>query len=376
MMMSREQYLYELNKRLSAYPEEFRNEIMDSFMQHFEDAKAEGKSDEEIIAGLGSIDEVLQNIENYDQVKTTNLSDSFRELSSGLGNIGRIVKDIFRDLSSGASFTFSFSADDNDYEEVEDWYGVSDILFDSSMSDCDISVTRGDTLRYSFTTNRPEDADLKIERRDERLYLSIERNIRLVPTVSSRLKLQIPEEIRNVYLNGVSGDISINDINLGNIVVNSVSGDLEMQEVSGNQCVYKATSGDLDVNDCHLSQLSIDTTSGDVEIHESECDLMIKTTSGDCDITSHRGRILVEAISGDIEIEMENASEISCNTKSGDIDLEISDGNFTAEVSTISGDISTHGLPSVRKNRGHYLVGNGKAGIVLRTLSGDVTIRD
>ena len=334
--MSREQYLYELKKRLSAYPEEFRDEIMDSFLQHFIDGQAEGKSDEEIIANLGSVEEVAQNIEYYDQGKEKNLSDSFRELSSGLGNIGRIVKDIFKDLSSGASFSFSFTAEDSDYFEVEDWYGATDILFDASLSDCDVSVTRGDTLRYSFTTNRPEDANLKIERKGERIYLSIERNIKLVPTVSSRLKLQIPEEIRNVYINGVSGDIRVSDVNIGNIVVNSVSGDFDMEEVTGDQCIYKATSGDLDVSDCHLAQLSVDTTSGDIDVSESKCDLMIKTTSGDCDIKGHSGRILVETTSGDIEIEMENASEISCDTKSGDIELEIGDGNFTAEISALT----------------------------------------
>ncbi|MBQ1826423.1 MAG: DUF4097 family beta strand repeat protein [Erysipelotrichaceae bacterium] len=373
--MSREQYLYELKKRLSSYPEDFRDEIMDSFLQHFADGEAEGKSDDQIIEDLGSIDEVLSSIDNYQQSESGK-TDAFSELAKGLGSIGKAVKSIFSELSSGSNIVFSWDSGKEEYVEADDWYGAESVMFDSSLSDCDVRVKAGDSLSYSFQTNSPENARLIVERKEDRVYFSIERNLKIVPTVSSRLYLQIPQEIRNVYLNGVSGNVSVADLSLGNIVVNSLSGDFEMRDVQGEQCVYKSTSGDLDIRDCRFSQISAEMTSGDVSISECSGDLMIKTTSGDLDISDHAGRIMANSTSGDIEISMDRAYEVSCDTKSGDIELEISGGNFTAEVSTVSGDVDADGIDYVRKSRGHWIIGDGEVNILLRTLSGDVEISD
>ncbi|MBQ6655433.1 MAG: DUF4097 family beta strand repeat protein [Erysipelotrichaceae bacterium] len=372
--MNREQYLTELGRRLSGYPEQFRQEIMDSFLQHFEDGKAEGRSDEEIIANLGSVDEVLENVEYYEQSREGTGTDSFKELARSLGNLGKAVKDVFSSLSAG-TINLSFSSE-REFVEYEDWQGATEVLFDANLADCDVTIEPGQSLRYAFSSNCPDDIRLNVERQDERITFTIERNLKIFPTISGRLHLEIPEEIQNVYINGVSGDVEMNELTLNNIIVNTLSGDFELREVSGSECVFKSTSGDLDVDDCHFRQISVESTSGDVDISDCSCDLMIRTTSGDCDIGSHEGRILVNATSGDIDIRMPRAFDISCETKSGDIDVEIEDGNYSAELSTVSGDVSTSGVPSVRKNRGYYLAGSGEASVVLRTLSGDITISD
>ncbi|MBO4219276.1 MAG: DUF4097 family beta strand repeat protein [Erysipelotrichaceae bacterium] len=373
--MNKEQYLDELSRKLSRYPEEFRQEIMDSFRQHFADGQAEGKSDEEIISHLGSVEEVLENVEYYDQSRDTGNSDSFRELAHSFSNLGKAVKDLFSSLSN-TNFSITFGMDDAEFVEFPDWQGASEVLFDANLADCDVSVEPGKSLRYAFSSNSPDDIRLNVERQGERITFSIDRNLKVFPTVSGRLRLEIPEDIQNVYVNGVSGDVEISDLSLNNIVVNSLSGDLELQEVTGSECIYKSTSGDLEVSDCRFRQISVEATSGDVEVSDCRSDLMIRTTSGDCDINSHEGRVLINTTSGDIDISMSRAFDISCETKSGDIEVEIEDGNYSAEVNTVSGDVSTSGIASVRKNRGHYLVGDGEASVVLRTLSGDISLSD
>ncbi|MCR5067154.1 MAG: DUF4097 family beta strand repeat-containing protein [Erysipelotrichaceae bacterium] len=373
--MNRGQYLSELSRKLAGYPEDFRQEILDSFRQHFADGQAEGKNDEEIIRNLGSVDEVAENIEYYDQSRETGSSDPFRDLSRGIGTIGKAVKDIFTSLSA-TNINFSFSSGPKEFVEFADWQGAEEILFDANLADCDVSVSAGDTLRYAFSTNCPDDIRLNAEREGQRISFSIDRNLKIFPTVSGHLYLEVPQEIQNIYINASSGDVDFSRLDLNNIIVNTLNGDIDLREVACSECVVKATSGDLDVNDCRFRQLSVEVTSGDIDVRDSCGDLMINATSGDCDIRNHEGRILIKATSGDIDISMSHACDISCETKSGDIELAIADRNFRAEVSTVSGDIDTGHISALRRNRGHYLVGDGDASIVLRTLSGDITITD
>ena len=61
--MNRQEYMAALEKALAPYDDELRKEIMDDFEDHFVYGLRSGHSEEEIITSLGSIDEVLRNID-------------------------------------------------------------------------------------------------------------------------------------------------------------------------------------------------------------------------------------------------------------------------------------------------------------------------
>ena len=62
MMMTKYNFLNELDRRLAKLPEEDRREIMRDYEEHFENAIEAGKSDEEVIATLGTVEKIAKEV--------------------------------------------------------------------------------------------------------------------------------------------------------------------------------------------------------------------------------------------------------------------------------------------------------------------------
>ena len=55
-------YLAALNQALANYSPSFKKDILDAFEAHFQEGISEGRSEEEIMNDLGTIDDVIENI--------------------------------------------------------------------------------------------------------------------------------------------------------------------------------------------------------------------------------------------------------------------------------------------------------------------------
>lgn len=371
--MKREQYLKLLEERMNGYDSRFTEDIIESFRTHFIDGEAEEKTDEEIIEHLGSVDEVMENVRELRQENTDEKNRRFeRNISEGVSQISSAIKDLLSSIGNNLGSSRQFSSE---YIELDYDSQLNGILVNADDVSCDLKIKGGDSLGYSFTAN---DSGIKVrtEKRDDRMCFWVENASGKRINSRARLSITLPDYIDNVYVNSTSGDSDIRDMELSEVIVHSSSGDVSIGSVGGNSIIFKSVSGDLNIDECEFSRISVQTTSGDIQIESSSGEVLAKTVSGDCEITEHAGRVTAETVSGDIEISMEKAYSVSGRSKSGDIEVEIEDGDFTASLHTLSGDIDVSGIEHVSNGRGSVTAGNGSREVMLSTLSGDISVSD
>jgi len=156
--------------------------------------------------------------------------------------------------------------------------------------------------------------------------------------------IQMDDHLNRLYAKTVSGSIKLNNI-MGNVELKTVSGHISAAKISG-EIRAGSVSGSLIFRDCKGSFADLHSTSGSIIAELAAID--------------------------------EDASDMSLNTVSGDINLKLpGDASFGLDIKTVSGEISTKFkvlVESVKKNQLQGEVGVGGINIELRTISGDISL--
>jgi Putative adhesin len=172
-------------------------------------------------------------------------------------------------------------------------------------------------------------------------------------------------------------DLDVHVPRRATIVVETASGDLTGEDLAGEQRFHTA-SGDIDLTRIS-GTVTIEAASGDVDLMATgELRLKARTVSGDLAV---RAGVLAEVsaatTSGDLAIAGELAASGShrVETVSGDAVLALA-GGARIEVSTVTGDVSADGPHRTERTDGQrvIVVGDGRATLVVRTMSGDVHV--
>jgi DUF4097 and DUF4098 domain-containing protein YvlB len=159
----------------------------------------------------------------------------------------------------------------------------------------------------------------------------------------------------------------------GNITCSVTSGHISAEGVSLGKVQFSTSSGDVELTDCRVSgSLTCETTSGDVELENLQLHgaTVLETVSGeieleDCDLPD---TLSLSSTSGEIDLDSTAVSgDLTADSISGDISLLLSGSpkHRFADISTVSGDISTFGGDP-----------NGQSSISASTTSGDIYIED
>ena len=164
--------------------------------------------------------------------------------------------------------------------------------------------------------------------------------------------VELPAGLSLSILTG-SGDVTVTNVSAGVLAIAASSGDVTLQNCRiGGSCTVGTTSGELELEDLTVrGDTSVDVTSGDVSL--SGC-----TLSGDADLTATSGDISGSAVfSGDVTIQ----------TQSGDIELNLSGSPAHAlgDTRSQSGTLDIQGTDP-----------DGSCVLNVTTASGDVQIRN
>ena len=167
--------------------------------------------------------------------------------------------------------------------------------------------------------------------------------------------------------------------NIKNLAVRSLSGDVECEDVSASQITISTMSGDVRLDNCMAKALEAGTLSGDITFADgSAADLSATTVSGDISLEDSTAQSLkAKTTSGDINICNIAASDITAASVSGDVGVWLNDcAGYLAHVKTSCGDISlAYGgefLEIIRS--GSYVLGNGEMKLNLSTVNGDISV--
>jgi DUF4097 and DUF4098 domain-containing protein YvlB len=172
-------------------------------------------------------------------------------------------------------------------------------------------------------------------------------------------EITVPRETA-VNAQTVSGDLDLNGTR-GPARVESVSGDVNIQDVQGPMRI-KSVSGDVECTD-YVGSVEGSSVSGDVDI---------------------RGRVRaceLHTVSGDISIDLEpeiGGRESRLKTISGDVEVGLLSSSCVCEYHTASGDLEVETPARImregRKDR-TVIVGDGRSRLLVKTVSGDLTIK-
>ncbi len=128
------------------------------------------------------------------------------------------------------------------------------------------------------------------------------------------LTVYIPETYNEeVFIDSVSGDISIDSIELEELVIESVSGRIRGEHITADTFEAKSTSGNVIIRELTSKQVKVDNISGNIEIgipQDYYLDLDSNTVSGG-DVSTRDGR--ADRDSEEIHMDL--------STISGDIDI-------------------------------------------------------
>jgi hypothetical protein len=177
--------------------------------------------------------------------------------------------------------------------------------------------------------------------------------------VDMRVAVDAPQGT-DLRFDGVSADVTATGFR-GSQGYRTVSGDLVLDSIGGDVRI-KGVSSDVSLRaDAPLQNLELNTVSGDVSVIAPWIDQLRAVT-----------------VSGDIEVEgvLTEGPEHRVETVSGDLSLGVG-GNLTVEVRGLSTDADIR-LPhrsEGARDRRRYIIGDGKAHLLFRSMSGDIEVR-
>jgi DUF4097 and DUF4098 domain-containing protein YvlB len=204
---------------------------------------------------------------------------------------------------------------------------------------------------------------------------------------------------RSLVVRTVSGDIEVAG-QAGDATSLQYTGGMANVKEGDDSVDFRSTSSDVDARVPAKSDVEVTTVSGDVKLSDVDGRVRVKTVSGDVDVAEHVGATEVATVSGDVELAGA-LGELGVETRSGDVEVEAA-GPVQGRVATKSGDITltlradadvmleaeadeegevdldidaAHEVLEQRDNYAKVKFGAGSASIVLRTRTGEITVR-
>ena len=372
----KEAYMKQLEKALEGFGEETRKEILEDYEQHFAEGLAEGRTEEEIIRELGSIEEMIADLPEEERPAAA--GKTMLEAAFGPGDEA---------APSGGERVIEIST------EISDIHAAA-----SEDGRIRVDYKNPDPSRYEFFQSDEGGVFRAGERTKSgspRAFFSF--LLRSIGSEKAVLTVRIPRGVKAVKLRTAAGDVTLEgvrceeldvdttagDVCLGGCAaetmeIGSVSGDVEFRGVTCANGTVKATSGDLGADGLRAGNVTFRSRSGDVELKGLDAGgVRAESASGDVEIKGSVLRAEVKTVSGDVELEADASLETAdLHAVSGDVDVEL-DAAAGASIlaKTGSGDFLIRNAEYRRDEYGSFLLGAAKAKIAVRTSSGDVTVR-
>lgn len=348
--MNKAGYLQQLRNKLHGFDEDIVSEMLRDYEEHFEIGYAQNKSDDEIIASLGSIDDLVKEMEqcyerhqsNRVYVDLSNLNSSIHDTNNEFRDMGENIKKEF----SGFSFDFDNIPKDHGVQRFKFAQDIKRIIVNGFYGE--IEVYKGSELYLEYECSGSKKAKfmapLCTEVIDGVLHISINDLSSFKGITKHRpdmqMKLYIPENIELLQFENCLDTISIADVNLDALQIHVTSNDIFVNDSIIKRGSIVTSSGDVEIVGCKSKQMNITTISGDITCRNIVFD-KVETTSISGDINCEDGHIrmiLAKSVSGDITVECEECEAYSISTTSGDVELDIYRG-AAIKATTVSGDI-------------------------------------
>lgn len=349
--MTKQEYMAALSQRLKNYPQEFRDDILEAFELHFSDGLAQGKSEEEVMQELGSVDEVIADLGEINggsgetvvdwqkrrqaaeekQQSSDQMIDSFadatRAFARSMAEFGRSIGRSVRQAVEAGSFE-----EEEDGQPLETVRGqvetpVRRLAIQAPQTGCDVALHPAETMDWEFrpikTLFSSAVPQIAVSEADgEAVFL-----VKSEPSGGrAKLSIGVPQDVEVVHVNGTSGNFSAGQLTLQELGLKLTSGDIRLTGLSAGKIYYETHSGDVELSSGGCGTLQGRMTSGDFTAEDWEGDLSVTTVSGDLELDNVSGTCVISTTSGDISLDQCTGAALQVQTASGDV--EVADGDY------------------------------------------------
>jgi len=218
----------------------------------------------------------------------------------------------------------------------------------SFYEEWDGSISKSDALSYYVTGSK--------------LGIEWDKNVaagwfNIKNPVNKRLVVSVPETLKSVYVNSVSAEVYLRNIDItGKLEIDTVSGDISVENSESAYVLMDTTSGEQSFNG-ECKSIEMNAVSGNCSFVGSCADLNFSSTSGDFigEFTKLPGEIEIDTTSGDSELDFPEEPDF-------ELEFDTVSGDFFCDLPLIYGD-------------GEYRCGSGKCEIGFDSTSGDLRIK-
>ncbi len=375
--MTRTEYLRILQEKLERFNMELQREIMEDYEQHFAEGLSLGKTEEEIIQELGSIEDMIQAIPEQDNLRE--MAQTFPEENVNQESEGR---------------AYESAAYEGIYRQIAVQGMMADVILEKS-TDGKVNVeyeNNGSAAAqqryrlYHYEQNGVLYVGIKDCGSQEKKKLMLFGKTILTYDggfevfTDMQLRIGIPEGVDTLEASVSSGDIEVKDINVGKLTVKSASGDAEIENIKTRELWVQTASGDMELSNVMSVTTNLQAASGDIDADNvMACKLSAGTGSGDVAIVGGVEECTIKTGSGEVELQAERgAKSITVSTGSGDVSIDIFGVNgVEIFANTGSGEYSLYGADGSRQqgSGGSFHMGSGDCKVNVRTGSGDAEVR-
>jgi DUF4097 and DUF4098 domain-containing protein YvlB len=407
--MKREEYMGALQSALAGFDEELVQEIVSDYEERFRVGLEKGKTEEQVIAELGSIKDLVDELGELQQ----GTGDSFKTADSGQEAKSNTNSGAQNDKAEG----FTSNSQSGTYYQEKSFAETFDAamkkfgkVLDSVMKEAGkVIEDAAEKMEYHFEeakknhyytyngdgscTYEGSEKDAEGEPNVEQSGEGMEGCRRVVvdadladvtfrPTQDTQPRAvchyyshktamlypfyakqegdtfyvgvrrnQDTEKKSGFFQFSMSPSIEIEVYLPAGVVLveaGSTSGDMELNEVAPAELVLHTKSGDMDANYLVCDRISMESMSGDINL--------VKTISKNTSVVTKSGDCAVDRLEG-----VDGVASLVVRTASGDADIKCVQAS-NVEIGTASGDISADALQGVNAR--------------FSTASGDIDIND
>lgn len=368
--MNKSEFLSSVREKISGLQQSDMDKWLTYYEEMLQDYMEDGRSEEEAVAAMGTVDEVAAQIlrdtplspqptEKTGKKKERRARSSKKILGivvcvlvliTGIATVGL--------LSSAVAFTAETSEINGAFADIDiSAWGCDVRLVQSENDTCRVVYPKADEITYVV---KVEDNTLVITWKDNRQWWqrldfwndNLVVTVYLPRTTYWNLSvvtdsgcIETPEDIlfENISLQTASGEIESASTAWNNMSVKSTSGKIDLSKNVGGNVVVKTASGTVEMSDMQLDNLEVVTDSGSVTLDWVMVDYeaVLETTSGEIWMNGWKaGSTQITTVSGDVEGNFLHRMNFETATISGSIDVPAPDTTKgLCRISTTSGDI-------------------------------------
>lgn len=401
--MTKSEYMEALQKKLECFNRQLQQEIVEDYERHFAEGIAAGKTEEEIVADLGSIEDMIRELPEEDMKQEIRSLEDASQSNTYTGEYKAVVID-------GEIANVNLEQSDDGQIHVEYQNNGSELMQQKYRyyQYEEAGIFYAGVRKDESASEKEAKRAVKIMLFGKKLDIDLDNPFDLEKTFHNiwsgdngdiQLNIRIPAGMPRVTVKTVSGDINARNVTPVQLEMRSTSGDMEARHMTVDRLKLKTASGNITATQIYSADTDAQTASGNLRLDNADVGTLcfqgasgnfsgrlvrgnavnIGTGSGNVELDGNFERYSIRTGSGNTNIRAEaDAKQVRVGTGSGDVKLDLTAVAGTeVTVTTGSGNARIYSSGNVRHQvtRGTCTVGDGDCKVDVTTGSGNAEVR-